>query len=164
MSEAPSILRSLRARGDRDAALRPYIEETIVETVRFKEVDSMNIVWHGHYAEYFELARRAFGRRFGIDYDTLIANRVGLPVIHMRIDYLSPARLMDEIEIKARLLRSEAARLDFDYEICRSGEEPLLACGSTSQVFATPEGELMLAWPDFMKEPLKQWEALWVEP
>ena len=30
--------------------------------VRFSEVDSMNIVWHGSYALYFENAREEFGR------------------------------------------------------------------------------------------------------
>ena len=30
--------------------------------VRFSEVDSMGVVWLGHYATYFEDAREEFGR------------------------------------------------------------------------------------------------------
>ena len=30
--------------------------------IRFSEVDSMKIVWHGSYAKYFEDAREAFGK------------------------------------------------------------------------------------------------------
>ena len=34
--------------------------------VRFSEVDSMNIVWHGSYPLYFEDAREAFGAKYGL--------------------------------------------------------------------------------------------------
>ena len=32
--------------------------------IRFSEVDSMNVVWHGSYALYFEDAREAFGKKY----------------------------------------------------------------------------------------------------
>ena len=32
--------------------------------VRFSEVDSMNVVWHGSYMLYFEDAREEFGRKY----------------------------------------------------------------------------------------------------
>ena len=63
-----------------------------------------------------------------------------------------------------RLLKSESARLDFDYEIRRESEAALLATGSTSQVFTTPTGELILNWPLFMLERLTSWESLWKQP
>ena len=36
--------------------------------VRFSEVDSMNFVWHGAYALYFEDGREAFGAKYGLGY------------------------------------------------------------------------------------------------
>ena len=36
--------------------------------VRFSEIDSMQIVWHGEYVRYFEDGREAFGKRYGLDY------------------------------------------------------------------------------------------------
>ena len=36
--------------------------------VRFSEVDSLQIVWHGHYIEYMEEAREAFGKKYGLSY------------------------------------------------------------------------------------------------
>lgn len=35
--------------------------------VRFSEVDSMNVVWHGSYPLYFEDAREAFGKNTILD-------------------------------------------------------------------------------------------------
>ena len=37
--------------------------------VRFSEIDSMQIVWHGEYVRYFEDGRESFGRHYpGIGY------------------------------------------------------------------------------------------------
>ena len=36
--------------------------------VRFSEVDSMGIVWHGSYSLYFEEAREEFGRKYDLGY------------------------------------------------------------------------------------------------
>jgi acyl-CoA thioester hydrolase len=156
--------RSVRSRAIRRAAPRPFIEETTTLRVRFNEVDALHVVWHGHYINYFEEARRALGRRLGIDYPAFIERRIAIPVIHLELDFLAPARLPDTLEVTARLLKSESARLDFDYEIRRAGEGALLAAGCTSQVFTTPTGELILNWPPFLLDLLKTWEPLWKLP
>ncbi len=36
--------------------------------VRFSEVDSMQIVWHGEYVRYFEDGRESFGKHYGLGY------------------------------------------------------------------------------------------------
>ena len=36
--------------------------------IRFSEVDSMKVVWHGSYALYFEDAREAFGEKYDLRY------------------------------------------------------------------------------------------------
>ena len=36
--------------------------------IRFSEVDSMKVVWHGAYMLYFEDAREEFGRQFQLEY------------------------------------------------------------------------------------------------
>jgi acyl-CoA thioester hydrolase len=164
MKPAPAPNRRAAARAAAPAVARPYIEDKTSLRVRFNEVDTLRIVWHGHYANYFEEARRAFGRRYGVDYTTFIEHLTGVPVIHLSIDYLVPARLTDTLEVTVRLLKSESARLDFEYEIRRETDGTLLATGSTSQVFTTPAGELLLTWPKFMQPILAAWEPLWKMP
>ena len=39
--------------------------------VRFSEIDSMQIVWHGEYVRYFEHRRQACGKRYGFDYRSI---------------------------------------------------------------------------------------------
>jgi acyl-CoA thioester hydrolase len=140
------------------------MEEKTLLRVRFSEVDAMRIVWHGHYVSYFEEARRAFGRRFGVDYTVMFDNNTPAPVVQLRLDYYAPARMNDVIEVTARLFKSESAKLEFEYEIYRQGDPTLLAAGATVQVFTNPAGELLLTWPPFMVELLGKWEPLWKQP
>jgi acyl-CoA thioester hydrolase len=143
---------------------QPYLEDTTTVRVRFNEVDLLRIVWHGHYANYFEEARRSFGRRYGVDYTVFIEHNIAVPVVQLHVDYHTPVRVADVLEVKARLLKSEAAKLNFCYEVRRQGEEKLLCTGSTVQVFTTLNGDLLLTWPKFMLERLEAWEPLWLKP
>ena len=134
------------------------------ETVRFNEVDAMRVVWHGHYVNYLEEARRAFGRRYGVDYTVFLDHGIAIPLAHLTVDYVASAHLSDILEITARLYRSEAARLEFDYEIRAQTDGRLIATANSLQVFVTPNGDLLLNWPDLMLERLKAWEPLWIKP
>ncbi len=139
---------------------RPYLEETVTIRVRFNEVDALHIVWHGHYAGYFEEARRAFGRRYGIDYPDFLHHNIAVPVVNLWIDYLLPAGLDDTLCVTARLYQSTNAKIEFTYELFRGNAR--LATGGTVQVFTTPDGELVLAPPPFIQELYRQWEGLWI--
>lgn len=143
---------------------RPFLEEKTLIRVRFNEVDAMRVVWHGYYVGYFEEARRAFGRRYGVDYTVMFEHNTPAPVVQLRVDYYAPARMSDVLEVTARLFKSEGAKLEFEYEIHRQGDTTLLAVGSSVQVFTNTAGELLLTWPPYMVELLKQWEPLWKQP
>ena len=58
--------------------------------IRFSEVDSMNIVWHGSYMMYFEDAREAFGREYGIAYLDIFGNGYYAPLVEISFKYKSP--------------------------------------------------------------------------
>ena len=53
--------------------------------VRFSEVDSMQIVWHGEYVRYFEDGREAFGREFaGLGYMDIHASGYTAPIVELQ--------------------------------------------------------------------------------
>jgi len=141
---------------------RSYLSVTTQVRVRFQEVDSMRIVWHGHYLTYFEDARRAFGRRYGLDYPVFLENNIGAPVVSVWVDFLSPAMGNDVLEVEARLYKSEGAQLEFSYEVKRAETGVLLASGGSLQVFTTLRGELLLTWPALMIERYEAWKDLWI--
>jgi len=125
--------------------------------VRFQEVDSLQVVWHGHYLSYFEDVRVALGRRYGLRYDDIRNAGLRAPVVHLSCDFLAPARFDDELELRARLFEREEAKIEFHYEVFNVGTAALLATGRTVQVFTDERDELLLTLPPFMCAFYERW-------
>lgn len=58
--------------------------------IRFSEVDSMKIVWHGSYPLYFEDAREAFGKKYGLEYMDIYGNGFYAPLVDLSFKYKKP--------------------------------------------------------------------------
>ena len=130
----------------------------IKQKVRFEEVDSLGIVWHGRYASYFEDARVAFGEKYGIGYMDFYANGVVAPIKQMHFDYHQPLRFGDEMTIEAVLHWSEAARLNFEFTVRNSNDE-LSTTGYTIQMMLDFEENILVVLPPFYKKFLDNWKA-----
>ncbi len=108
--------------------------------VRYAETDQMGVAWHGQYFAWFEVGRTDLLRERGCTYRELEAAGLRLPVIDAAAKYLRPARYDDLLEVRTRLSRLGGARVEFEYEVRRPGEEPPLATGSTAHAAVDPEG------------------------
>jgi len=128
--------------------------------VRFSEVDSYDIVWHGNYAIYFEEARRAFGYKYGIDYNDLKAEGLFVPIVRLEADYMRPLKDAQDIEVEAKYIPTEAAKIVFEYKIYAEIEDKrkLMSKGKTVQVMLDENRELIMANPAF----IKNWKAKWL--
>jgi acyl-CoA thioester hydrolase len=115
--------------------------------VRFPEVDSYGVVWHGHYVLYFEVARNALCAAFGLTPAEALAHGYKVPITRVEMSLKRPAKLDDRLEVSAVLAPSETAKLVMTYEIRRLPGRTLLATGSTEQVILNPAGELLLTLP-----------------
>ena len=91
------------------------LEVKTVRKVRFEEVDPLGIVWHGRYASYLEDGRVAFGDKYNLSYITMRREAFIAPIVQMHVDYHSPLRYDDEFSITARLVWSDAVRMNFEY-------------------------------------------------
>ena len=109
--------------------------------IRFSEVDSMGVVWHGHYAIYFEDAREAFGAKYGLEYLMMYGKG-----------------MKPEITITYR--PCEAAKIIFDYEIRDTETGEVVVTGHSVQVFMDKDShQLVLTSPDFYEEWKRKWEV-----
>jgi len=139
-----------------------YLEAAGTLNVRFQEVDSLRIVWHGHYLTYFEEGRNAFGRQYEFGYPDIMSAGYVVPLVHAEVDYFAPARFEDELTVIARLHPERAARVTFTYLILGpTGRK--LASGLTTQCFTDLEGNLVLTRPAFYEGFLAAWDAHMVE-
>ncbi|MDR2011307.1 MAG: acyl-CoA thioesterase [Bacteroidales bacterium] len=121
-------------------------------SVRFSEVDSMNIVWHGSYALYFEDAREAFGKKFGLEYLYMFDKGFYAPLVELHFEYKRPLIYRDIGKVEITLRDTEAAKIIFDYKIFSVPSGELIATGHSVQVFLDKDYNLVWTIPDFFLE------------
>ena len=121
--------------------------------VRFNEVDSLGIAWHGHYVRYFEDGREAFGAEHGLGYLDVYGHGLVTPIVQLTCDYKRPLTYGDSILIETTFVDNPAARLHFSYQVFQMARHELVATGSTTQVFLERESRtLLLNSPDFFEQ------------
>jgi acyl-CoA thioester hydrolase len=101
--------------------------------VAFHDVDAMNVVWHGCYVKYFELARCALLRRFDYDYPQMLESGYLWPIVDCRLKYVRSAIYGQRLYVEATLIEHEN-RIKIGYEIRDAVTGVRLTKGSTIQV------------------------------
>ncbi len=117
--------------------------------VRFSEVDSMHVVWHGNYVKYLEDGREAFGEKYGIHYLDFIKADIIVPLVNIELDFKYPLKYGEKAIVQTKYVDSEAAKLIFEYIISRSSNNEVVAMARSTQVFLNRNMELLLTFPDF---------------
>jgi acyl-CoA thioester hydrolase len=121
---------------------------------QFYDLDPMNIVWHGNYPRFFELARTALMAKIGYGYDAMVASGYAWPVIDMHIRYYRPLRLGHWVDLRASLTEWEN-RLKVEYLGTDEQSGKKTTTGHTLQVALDVKSEAML-WqtPPILREKL----------
>ena len=127
--------------------------------IRFSEVDSMNVVWHGSYALYFEDARAAFGEKYGLTYLGYIEKGYYAPLVELKFQYKHPLKYGSKPRIDIVYRPTQAAKVVFDYEIHDTADDSLVATGTSIQVFMDLNYELVWESPEFYKEWQERWDV-----
>lgn len=130
----------------------PTLSTTVRVKVRFSEVDSLRIVWHGNYLKYMEDAREAFGREHGLEYMFMYDQGFLAPMYDVKMKYIGPATTDDTLLVTITYRPARGAKIIFDYEIRREADKATLFTAETTQLFTTHEGEFVLSCPDFLTE------------
>jgi acyl-CoA thioester hydrolase len=120
--------------------------------IRFSEVDSMNIVWHGSYVLYFEDAREAFGEKYGLRYLDIFGNGYYAPLVELHFNYKKPLTYERKARVEISFRNTDAAKIIFDYEIFDVEDGSLIATGYSVQVFLDKQYQLVWANPVFFEE------------
>lgn len=125
--------------------------------IRFSEVDSMNVVWHGSYPLYFEDAREAFGKKYDFGYLLIFSNGYFAPLVDLEFHYRKPIVYGMHPKIKITYRPTDSAKIIFDYKIFDTKDGNVLASGRSIQVFMDKEYKLVLYNPPFYEEWKKKW-------
>ena len=122
--------------------------------VRYAETDQMGMVYHGNYAQYFEMGRVEWLRNTGISYKSMEESGVMLPVVSLSMNYKKPARYDDVLTVKTFLKSQTSVKIEFDYEIYNQDNE-LLTTGNSVLVFVDIKSGRPTLPPDYVIEKLK---------
>lgn len=121
--------------------------------VRYSETDQMRVVYHGNYAQYFEMGRVEWLRNMGVSYKFMEKNGIMLPVVSLSMNFKKPARYDDLLTVKTILKKLSSVKIEFDYEIYNEQNE-LLTIANSILVFVDSKTGRPTPPPDYVKELL----------
>jgi acyl-CoA thioester hydrolase len=120
--------------------------------IRFSEVDSMGILWHGNYIKLMEDGREAWGLEFGMHYLDVYHHQTFTPIVETNIKHKTSLRYGDVAVIETEYEDSEAAKLIYHYRIYRQSDMQLVAVAKSIQVFTNLQHQLILSIPEYFAQ------------
>jgi acyl-CoA thioester hydrolase len=123
--------------------------------VPFYDIDLMQVVWNGNYQKYFEVARQALFKKYGLDfYRYMQEKRYAFPVIRSKVKHIRPLRLDDEFICKATL-REASVKIVIDFEIRLIADDQICTVGRSEQAaLLMPEMEMAYKIPEEIQNAL----------
>jgi acyl-CoA thioester hydrolase len=91
--------------------------------VYYEDTDAGGVVFYANYLKFFERARTEMLRAMGYEQDELIANEGIIFVVRsVQVDYLSPARFNEQLQVSAKVVLAKKASLTFEQIITRDND------------------------------------------
>lgn len=128
--------------------------------VRYAETDQMNVVYHGNYAAYFEVARAEAIRELGYTYRQMEAMGIAMPIVELHVKYLRPAHYDELLTIKTELRElPQDHRIEFHHEVLNE-EGKLLTVGRVVLYFLDAATKARSPMPETLRERLRPYFTL----
>jgi acyl-CoA thioester hydrolase len=135
---------------DPPAAWRAEVELQI----QFYDLDPMEVVWHGRYVQYLEVARCALFEQIAYNYAQMKASGYAWPIIDLHVRYVAPAVFLQRIKVRATIVEWQN-RLKIDYLISDAESGRRLTVATTDQVAVDlANGEMCFASPPILLQKL----------
>jgi acyl-CoA thioester hydrolase len=88
--------------------------------VYYEDTDAGGVVFYANYLKFFERARTEMLRAMGFEQDELIATEGIIFVVRsVQVDYLSPARFNEQLQVSAEVSEAKKASLTFEQMVTR---------------------------------------------
>ena len=133
------------------------IEKTFYFNYRIyvEDTDIMGIMYHANYLRFFERARTEIFRKAGFSLSELAKSNYHFAIVNAGIDFISPARLDDEILIKSQVSKQKACSLLFD-QVMQNQNNKLL-CKANILVACVNKEMRPKALPQFLIDKLQNY-------
>lgn len=133
-----------------------FTSETKIR-IHYALTDQMGVVYHGHYAQFYEIGRTEAIRQLGLAYKDLEAMGVILPVVDIHSKFLRPAKYDDLITVKTTLREvPHHHKITFHSEIYNE-EKQLLNVGDVTLYFMEAKTMKRSEMPEVLKAALQKY-------
>jgi len=124
--------------------------------VAFHDLDPLQVVWHGNYLKYFDVARFGLFAARGIDlYAYMIEKKIAFPVTRTSVKHISPLRAFDEFICRATVTEA-LYKIEMAFEIRKMDSGILCARGNSEQLAVRyPTMEMEFAIPEDIRQALQ---------
>lgn len=126
--------------------------------VRFNEVDSYKVAWHGHYVAWMEAGRNELAGRFGLNAEQIDSLGYLAPVVALELQFKRPARFDEELRVMTSVRRTKTATLEFVCTIL-GADGIICAEGKTVHVLTDRNGILQYRLPPDIEARLEEMMA-----
>ena len=131
-----------------------YITETQIR-IHYALTDQMGMVYHGHYAQFYEIGRAEAIRQIGYTYKDIEAMGIIMPVVDIHSRFLRPAKYDDLITVKTMLKELPLHhKILFHHEIYNEQDE-LLNTGDITLYFMDAKTMKRCEMPEALKKKLE---------
>ena len=123
--------------------------------VAFHDLDPLQVVWHGNYLKYFDIARFTLFESVGVDlYAYMLEKKYTFPVTRSAIKHIQPLRAFDEFICTATVTEAQY-KIGMTFEIRKTDGGVLCARGSSEQLAVRfPEMAMEFLIPDDIRKAL----------
>lgn len=127
----------------------------ITHTVPFHDLDPMQVVWHGNYLKYFDMARFALLRHCGVElYEYSLKTNTIFPVTRSSTKYVVPLRYKDEFICKATITEGRY-KIAMAFEIRLAENGTVCTRGTGEQVAVKlPGNDMQFEIPEDIRRAL----------
>lgn len=123
--------------------------------VRYKDTDQMGVVHHSNYIVYYEVARVAALRAWGMPYDEMEKSGIISPILEIGSKYIQPAYFDEELTVRVIIEEIPTVRLKVRYELYNEAGT-LINTGHTWLGFLNAETRRPCRAPQYVVDRLKE--------
>ena len=130
-------------------------------TVRFGDIDHAGIVYYPRFIHFFHVAMEDFfSAVLNLDYWRFLEEEnLGLPTVHIEVDFKRPLRYRDDIEVEVLIDRVGETSITWHYRVFRAGETEIAAEARLVTVNARMDSLEKTPVPDWLRTQLDSYRS-----
>src|SRR5262252_5784285 len=127
--------------------------------VRFADTDLQTIVFNANYLTYYDVAWTEYFREIGYEWKDLVALGVDTVLARTTLEFKSPARFDEILEVYTRISKIGTTSLTFEFAIYPQGEDRLINTATSLYVCVDPTKLTSTPIPEELRRRIMKFEG-----